>query len=103
MLVRLTMSMPLPTAPTGPVAGAASYFVSAPAGVVIDAGDIDAIRAHPAVVRAGLWKQVGDVVPSTPSGADRVGYALLSCVDRDQLEDALAFVRRTWVVRTQPD
>lgn len=99
-LARLTMSLPLPEAPAGPVAFAASYFPSAPTGVVTEVAGLDAVLAHPAVVRAELTKQPGEVVAPTALGADRVGYVLLAADRPEKIEEALTFVRRSLVVRT---
>jgi cysteine synthase A len=45
---------------------------------------------------------VGDIVASTTSSIDRVGNAIVAANTRAELEDAMAFVRRTLRVRTAP-
>ncbi|GGQ69994.1 ATP-grasp domain-containing protein [Couchioplanes azureus] len=102
MAVRLAMSMPLPEPPTGPVGYAASYLPVAPPGVVVAVDGLDEVRAHPSVVTAGLWKQPGDVVPPTPSSADRFGHVVVRADTPEGRDEALEFVRRTLVARTRP-
>lgn len=102
MVIRLAMSMPLPEPPAGPVAYAASYLPVAPPGILVEVEGMAEIEAHPAFVTAGLWKNPGDVVPTTTWSADRAGYVIVSAETPALRDEALEFVRRTLVIHTRP-
>jgi biotin carboxylase len=101
IVVRLAMSLPLAEPPPGPSGYAASYFPVAPAGLVVEASGLEAVCAHPRVVRAGLSVTAGDILPVIRSSAQRTGYVVLAGDTQDEVRDALEFVRRTLAVRTR--
>ncbi|MCY7341447.1 MAG: ATP-grasp domain-containing protein [Pseudonocardia sp.] len=98
-VVRLAMGLDLPAAPARPVRHAASYLPVAPAGTVVAVEGLDAVRAHPGVVAVDVSVAPGDTVAPLRSSADRVGEVLLTAPDGDELQDALAAVRRALLVR----
>ena len=98
-VVRLAMGLDLPAAPTRPLRHAAGYLPVAPAGTVVAVEGLDAVRAHPAVVTADVSVEPGQTVVPLRSSADRVGEVLLAASDGDELQDALAAVRRALHVR----
>ncbi|GAA1783595.1 ATP-grasp domain-containing protein [Luedemannella flava] len=103
MVVRLATGLPLPSAPAGPVAYAASYLPVAPTGLLVGFEGLAEIEAHPAFVSAGWWKNPGDVVAPTTWSADRAGYVIVSAETPQLRDEALEFVRRTLVIRTRPE
>jgi L-amino acid ligase C-terminal domain 2 len=100
MVVRLAMSMPLPEPPRHPSAYAAGHFPLAEPGVVTAIEGLDAVRAHPAVVRAGVLAEVGDVLAPVVSSLQRRAFVLLAAENPGALEDGLSFARRTLAIRT---
>lgn len=102
MTLRLALRLPLPAAPTDPVRYAASSLVAARLGRVTAVDGLAEARAHRNVVQAEVKVAAGDVVASTTSSLDRVGSAIVAANTRAELEDAMAFVRRTLRVRTAP-
>jgi biotin carboxylase len=101
MTLRLAFGLPLPSPPTGPVKYAASYLLVARPGRVTAVEGLSEVRAHASVVQADVKVGEGDVIPATTSSLDRVGSAIVAADTRAELEDALAFVRRTLCVRTE--
>ncbi len=102
LVVRAALGKPLPAAPAGPVRYAASYLPIAPAGTVIAVNGLDEVRAHQAVVDAGISVAPGGQVAAAHSSNERVGHVILAADDRVELAAALAEIRRTLVVLTQP-
>jgi biotin carboxylase len=102
LVVRAALGEPLPAAPTGPVRYAASYLPVAPAGTVIAVNGLHEVRAHPAVVDAGISVAPGGQVAAARSSNQRVGHVILAADDRVELAAALAEIRSTLVVVTQP-
>jgi biotin carboxylase len=100
MVVRLAMSLPLPP-PGRATAYAAGHFPLAEPGVVTAIEGLDAVRAHPAVVRAGVLAKVGDVLAPVVSSLQRRAYVLLAAPDLATLDDGLSFARRTLTIRTR--
>ncbi|MEU7588669.1 ATP-grasp domain-containing protein [Micromonospora sp. NPDC049230] len=101
MVVRLAMSMPLPKQPPQWVAHAAALFPLAEPGVITAVEGLDGVRAHPAVERAGVLAQVGDVLDPVVSSQQRRAYVLLSAADPTVLDDGLDLARRSFVIRTR--
>lgn len=101
MVVRLALSMPLPEPPRRPSACAAGYFPLAEPGVVTAIEGLDAVLAHPAVVRAGVLAEVGDVLAPVVSSLQRRAYVLLAAEDPGELHNGLSFARRTLAIRTR--
>jgi biotin carboxylase len=103
MVVRLALRMPLPPPPTGPPDRyAASCYLTARPGVLTAVEGLDEVRAHPAVVRARVRLRPGQTVHPLRSSADRVGNVLLQAGSRGELEEAVAYARRTVRVLTAP-
>ena len=102
LAVRAAMGLELPQQPAEPVKFAASYLPVSPPGVVTEIAGLDEIRAHPCVVVAGAKLAVGDEVAPLRSSAQRVGHVVLAADSPEELEEALAWVRETFVVRTAP-
>lgn len=102
MVVRLAMSMPLPDPPSTACARAAAYFPLTEAGVVTAVEGLDAVRAHPAVARAGVLAEVGDVLAPVVSSMQRRAYVLLAAPDADEIDRGLSFARQTLAIRTRP-
>jgi len=102
LAVRAALSLPLPDPPSRPVRYAASYLPVAAPGVVMRIAGLDEIRSHPCVVQAGAKRVEGDVVAPATSSAQRVGHVVLAADSPQELEDALAYVRETFVVQTSP-
>jgi len=102
IVLRLAFGLPLAEPPAGPVRYAASYLLAAPAGRVTAVDGLAEARAHRNVVQAEVKVTAGDIVASTTSSVDRVGSAIVAANTRAELEDAMAFVRRTLRVRTAP-
>ena len=100
MIVRLAFGLPLPDPPSCPVRYAASYLVAARLGRVTAVDGLAEVRAHRNVVQADVKVGVGDIVASRTSSMDRVGNAIVVASTRAEVEDAMAFVRRTLRVRT---
>ena len=73
-----------------------------PPGVVTEIAGLDEIRAHPCVMVAGAKLAVGDEVAPLRSSAQRVGHVVLAADSPEELEEALSWVRETFVVRTAP-
>jgi biotin carboxylase len=102
MVVRLAMSLPLPEPPPrDPSTYAAGVFPLAEPGVVTAIDGLDAVRAHPAVARAGVLAEVGDVLAPVVSSMQRRAYVLLAAEDPGELDDGLCFARRTLAIRTR--
>ena len=80
---------------------AAGHFPLAEPGVVTAIEGLDAVRAHPAVVRAGVLAKVGDVLAPVVSSLQRRAYGLLAAPDLSTLDDGLSFARRTLTIRTR--
>ncbi|WP_079133930.1 ATP-grasp domain-containing protein [Streptomyces sp. EN23] len=103
MAVRLAVGLPLPTPPRGPVRYAASHFLVPDPGAVVAVEGLDEVRAHPAVLRAEVGVAPGDVLGTASSSAQRAGYVLLVADSPEELEAALAHVRKALSVITVPD
>jgi biotin carboxylase len=102
LAVRLALSMPLPEPPDGPAAYGAIYFpMSAPGVVTTVDGFADVLRM-PSVVGAELTVKAGDTVPRISSSAHRIGHVMLTAATPAQRDEALALVRQTIAVSTQP-
>jgi biotin carboxylase len=101
LVVRASLSLPLPPLPRRPVRYAASYLPIAQPGFVSEVRGLREVLAHPCVVRAELTLDEGDVVAPTRSSAHRAGHVLLAADTPEELESALAFVRETLEIRTQ--
>ena len=101
MTIRLAMSMPLPDPPRRAVAYAAGHFPLAGPGVVTAIAGLNAVLAHPTVVRAGVLAKVGDVLEPVVSSVQRRAYVLLAAQDRGALDDGFSFARRTLAIRTR--
>lgn len=100
MVVRLAVGAQLPPPPEAPVRYAASHFVVSEPGVVVAVEGLDEVREHPAVVDAGVSAAVGDRIGETSSSGQRTGFAVLSAASPEELEEALAHVRRTLTITT---
>ncbi|MFF3596784.1 ATP-grasp domain-containing protein [Kitasatospora indigofera] len=100
MVVRLAVGAQLPPPPEAPVWYAASHFVVSEPGVVVAVEGLDDVRAHPAVVDAGVSVAVGDRIGETSSSGQRTGFAVLSAASPEELEEALAYVRRILTITT---
>ena len=59
------------------------------------------VRAHRAVVDAGISVALGGHVAAAHSSNQRVGHVILAADDRVELAATLAEIRRTLVVLTQ--
>jgi biotin carboxylase len=101
LVVRAALGKSLPAAPTGPIRYAASYLPIAPAGTVIAINGLAEVRAHRAVVDAGISVAPGGHVAAAHSSNQRVGHVILAADDRVELAATLAEIRRTLVVLTQ--
>jgi biotin carboxylase len=101
MVVRLAMGMPLPDAPTGPIGSAAAHIPLSEPGLITAIDGVDAVRAHPAVIRADVLAEVGDVIPTVKWSADRRIVVLVSAADPDTVDDGLSFARRTLRIHTR--
>ena len=101
MVVRLALGMPLPEPPRQPLGYAAGLFPLAEPGVVVAVEGLEAVRAHPAVVRAGVRTEPGDVLAPVVSSLQRHAFVLLAAEDRRVLDDGLSFARRTLAIRTR--
>ena len=102
LTVRVALGLPLPEPPAGPVREAASCWLVAPPGVVTAVQGLDATAAHPNVHRVEAEVAPGDVVGPLRCWSERVASAVVAAGSREELEDTLAFVRRTLVVATRP-
>ncbi|MFG2328772.1 ATP-grasp domain-containing protein [Streptomyces sp. NPDC048604] len=102
MVVRLAVGAELPAPPEGPVRHAASLFVVSDPGEVVALDGLDEVRAHPAVVDAAFRVSVGDTVGRTSSSLQRTAYAVLAADSAEELEEAIAFTRRTLSIKTVP-
>ena len=102
LAVQAAMGCELPDPPPAPLMYAASYLPVSPPGVVTEIAGLDEIEAHPCVVRAGAKLKVGDEVAPLRSSAQRVGHVVLAAATPEELEQALRYVRDTFVVRTAP-
>ncbi|WP_370415636.1 ATP-grasp domain-containing protein [Streptomyces fradiae] len=100
MVVRLAVGAQLPPPPEAPVRHAASHFIVSEPGVVVAVEGLDEVREHPAVVDAGVSVAVGDRIGETSSSGQRTGFAVLSAASPEELEEALAHVRRTLTITT---
>ncbi|HEX3961480.1 MAG TPA: ATP-grasp domain-containing protein [Trebonia sp.] len=103
LAARVALGDELPPPPQGPVRFAASFLPSAQTGTVTAVNGLAEVRAMSCVVDASILVSPGDHVVSARSSADRVGQVVLAAEDRAELEAALADVRRTLVVVTQPN
>jgi biotin carboxylase len=103
VLVRLALGWDLPAPPTGAPTPAAGHFPLAGPGVITAIEGLDEVRAHPAVVRAGVLAGVGDVLPPVVSSAQRRIYVLLSGADDAAVDDGLALAEKALMVRTRPE
>jgi biotin carboxylase len=102
LVVRLALGLPLPAPPAGPVACAAAHIPLSDPGVVTSIEGLEAVRAHPAVLRADVWAQVGDVIPPVRWSADRRIVVLASGPDPAAVEDAVRFSAQRLRVNTEP-
>lgn len=102
LLVLAALDRELPELDREPSGYAASYLVPTAGGTVTEIRGVDEVRAHPCVVRADVMVAPGTQVPATTSSLERVGGVLLSAPTRDELEDALSYVRDTFEVVTTP-
>lgn len=103
MVVRLAMGMELPEPPRGPLVCAAAHIPVSEPGLIVAIDGLEAVRAHPGVLRADVYAAVGDEVPVARSSADRRIVVLASAPDPAALEEALAFADRTLRIRTRPN
>ncbi|OLR94649.1 ATP-grasp domain-containing protein [Actinokineospora bangkokensis] len=101
-VVRLAVGLPLVDPPQRRATPAGGWFPLLDPGVVTAIEGLDEVRAHPAVVRAGVLAQVGDTVPPVVSSAQRRVFVLFAAEDEDRLAEARAFAERTLRVRTSP-
>ena len=104
LAVRAAMGLELPQQPAEPVRYAASYLPVSPPGVVTEIAGLDEIRAHPCVVQLRA-RSSRSATRSRRCGRRRSASAT-SCwrrTRRTELEEALEYVRETFVVRTAPD
>ncbi|WP_418958906.1 ATP-grasp domain-containing protein [Streptomyces tritici] len=102
MVVRLAVGAELPAPPQGPVKHAASLFVVSDPGEVVALEGLDEVLAHPAVETAAFRVSVGDTVGRTSSSLQRTAYAVLAADTAEELEEAIAFTRRTLSIKTVP-
>jgi biotin carboxylase len=100
IVLRLATGLPLPEPPAAPRRFAASHLLVAPPGRVTAVEGLDAVRGHPAVRQAEIKVAEGDLIGSTRSSMDRIGHALVVADDRAGRDEALEFVRRELIVRT---
>jgi biotin carboxylase len=100
LTVRAALGLPLPEPPAGPLRYAASYLPIAQPGVVTEIRGLAEVLAHPCVVHGAVRVPLGSVVAPTRSSAQRAGHVVLAADSREELEEALAYVRRTLVVHT---
>ncbi|MET9696722.1 ATP-grasp domain-containing protein [Streptomyces sp. NPDC006529] len=92
-VVRLALGEPLGgPLPALPVAYAATYFPTCAPGTITAVDGLAEIAAHPAVVRVGLRKGVGDVVGPLTSSSQRLGHILVKAGSPAAREDALKFL-----------
>jgi biotin carboxylase len=61
--------------------GGAVRFVHAPPGTVTGVGDLEGVRANPAVITAGLTIAAGDTVHPLANNWDRLGHVVVTGVD----------------------
>lgn len=101
MTVRVALGRPLPAPPRGAVRHAASCWLVAPPGVVTAVTGVPEACAHPNVRRAEAEVAPGDVVRPLRSWSERVASAVVAAASPAELEDSVAFVRRTLKVQTR--
>jgi biotin carboxylase len=101
LTVAAALGRDLPAPPVARPRHAASYLPTVPPGTVTAVADLAEVTAPAAVVDAGYWVAVGDVVAPARSSVNRVGYALLAADDRATVESALVEVRRRLVVEVR--
>ncbi len=94
-VVRLALGLPLESLGSDPVAYAATCFPTCEPGTIREIAGVDEVLAHPAVVRVGLRKQVGDVVRPLTSSSQRLGHVLVLASSPEEREEALKHVHRT--------
>jgi biotin carboxylase len=102
-VVRLALGLDLEVpAPTRPARRAASLFVLAEPGEVVEVSGLAEVQAHPAVVRAESNFAVGAVVPPLRSSAERAAFAILAAPGDEELDRAVEFCRGRLRVHTRP-
>lgn len=84
--------------PKEPTAVAAVVVLHPGAGTVERVEGFEAVRDHPAVVRAKLKIETGSTIDRRTGVGEDVGYLLLRAVDRAALIDALRFVDETLTI-----
>lgn len=101
-VVRMALGLPpdLP-APCRPQAYAAVRMVLARPGRITAVEGLAEVRRHPAVVRAEVRRQPGDVVGQLRSSGDRVGHVLLRAGSPAELAAAETFVEQHLRVLTE--
>lgn len=102
-LVRVALGWELPAPPAAAPTPAAGHFPLAGPGVITAIEGLDEVRAHPAVVRAGVLAGIGDVIPPVVSSAQRRIYVLLRGADDAAVDAGLALARKTLEVHTRPE
>jgi biotin carboxylase len=103
MTVRAAFGLALPDPPASPIRYAASHWLVAAPGCVTTIEGREEVIAHPAVQRAEIEVAEGDLVGALRSGEGRVGSVVVAADTRSELEQSLAFVRRTLFVHTTPE
>jgi biotin carboxylase len=94
-VVRLALgTQPRLPSPCRPTACAAVHMLVGPPGRLAGLDGEQAVRAHPAVVRVELRREIGEMVPPLRSSDDRVGHVLMCAPSPAELDDAESFVRR---------
>lgn len=102
-VVRLALGLPVDIpSPCRPTAFAASYMVLGQPGRLAAVEGLDEVRAHPAVVRARMRRQPGEVIPPLRSSDDRVGHVLVRADSPVERDAAMSFVRERLRVVTGP-
>lgn len=84
--------------PNEPSSVAAVVVLHPGAGTVERVEGADAVRAHPAVVRAKLKVEAGSTIDARSGVGEDIGYLLLRAEDRAALLEALRFVDETLTV-----
>jgi biotin carboxylase len=103
VVVRLAVGLPLPEPPAAPVACAVAYIPPTDPGVVTAIEGLEEVRAHPSVLRADVWAEVGETLPPVRWSADRRIVALLSAPEPAEVEAALRFTRERLRIVTAPE
>jgi hypothetical protein len=101
-VVRLALGLPLPDPPAAPVACAVAWIPPTEPGIVTAIEGLEAVRAHPSVLRADVWAEVGDEVQPVRWSADRRIVVLLSDPEPAAVEAALSFTRDRLRIVTEP-